>query len=69
MGTRSTEHGVALFGAHMRVCMCLRMRVCVEGNEHIGTIHKLSTYNQRFGALMTVHFNDLSPPSIPDGIL
>ena len=42
--------------------------VCVEGNKHLGTIHQLSTCNQRFGGLMTVRFNDHRPPSIPDGI-
>ena len=54
MGTRSTEYGAALFDARMRVpahaCMC------VKGNKHIGTIHQLSTCNQRFVGLMIVHY-------------
>jgi len=68
MGARPMGHGAALFEARMRVCLCLRTRVCVEGNKHLGTIHQLSTCNQRFGGLMTVRFNDHRPPSIPDGI-
>ena len=36
---------------------------------YIGTIHQLSTCNQQYGGLMTVHFNDHRPPSIPDGTL
>ena len=44
----------------MRVCVyaCMRVPVhaCmyVEVNRHFGTIHQLSTCNQRFGGLMTV---------------
>ena len=34
-----------------------------------GTIHQLSTCDQRFGGLMIVRFNDHRPPSIPDGTL
>ena len=34
-----------------------------------GTIHQLSTCDQRFGGLIIVHFNDHRPPSIPDGTL
>ena len=34
-----------------------------------GTIHHLSTCDQRFGGLMTVRFNDHRHPSIPDGTL
>ena len=34
-----------------------------------GTIHQLSTCDQRFGGLMIVCFNDHRPPSIPDGTL
>ena len=34
-----------------------------------GTIHQLSTCDQRFGGLMIVRFNDHRPPSIPKGIL
>ena len=56
MGTRPTEYGVALFEARMRVCVCLSTRVCVEGNKHLGTIHQLSTCNQRFGGFMTVRY-------------
>ena len=52
MGTRLTEYGKALFEARMRVCVCLRTRVCVEGNKHLGTIHQLSTCNQRFGGFI-----------------
>ena len=37
--------------------------MCLEGNEHIGTIHQLSTCNQHFGGLMTVRFNDHMPPA------
>ena len=54
MGTRPIEYGAALSEARMRVCMCLRTRVCVEENKHLGTIHQLSSCNQRFGSLMTV---------------
>ena len=34
-----------------------------------GTIHHLSTCDQRFGGLMIVRFDDHRPPSIPDGTL
>ena len=52
------------------VCMCACVCTCVcRGKKYIGTIHQLSTCNQRFGGLMTVRFNDHRPPSIPDGTL
>ena len=56
MGTRPMEYGTALFEARIHICVCLRTRVCVEGNKHLGTIHQLSTCNQRFGGLMTVRY-------------
>ena len=34
MGARPTGHGAALFEARMRVGVCLRTRVYVEGNKH-----------------------------------
>ena len=53
-----------------RACACACVCVYVEEkNMYIGTIHQLSTCNQRFGGLMTVRFNDHRPPSIPDGTL
>ena len=46
-------------------CDFAHARVFVEGNKHIGTIHQLSTCDQRFGDLMTVRFNDHRPPQHP----
>ena len=37
--------------------------------KNTGTIHQLSTCDQRFGGLMIVRFNDHRPSSIPDGII
>ena len=62
----------------MRVyaCGCARARACVwvcvyveERNMYIGTIHQLSTCNQRFRGLMTVRFKDHRPHCITDGTL
>ena len=40
-----------------------------KDTKSTGTIHQLSTCDQRFGGLMIVRFNDHRPPSIPDGTL
>ena len=43
---------------------CSNMCACVyRGKKYFGTIHQLSTCNQRFGGVMTVHVNDHSPPA------
>ena len=47
-------------------CVCARACVCVyveERNMYIGTIHQLSTCNQRFGGLMTVRYMITGPPA------
>ena len=67
-----TWHGIiwcaGMRVSRARVCACVCTCVCSR-KKYIGTIHQLSTCNQRFGGLMTVRFNDHRPPSIPDGTL